>query len=130
MAAAIRSRRPIGIKAALDSSRGARPQPVTKSSIAAWSLRSTTGSPGAPSSASSASAIRPVAPKLPARLLRREAAILPIGVAAGAAHQVGLAGGAFEEGGAKLGEQFGVAADGGGERGIEGAGIVDHVGIP
>jgi hypothetical protein len=51
---------------------------------------------------------------------------LPIGVAAGAAHQVGLPAGAFEEGGAKLREQFSVAADGSGERGIEGAGIVNH----
>ncbi len=51
----------------------------------------------------------------------------PIGVATRAAEQVELAGGALDEGGFELGHQRAVIADGGGERGAEGSGIVDHV---
>ena len=51
---------------------------------------------------------------------------LPIGVAAGAAHQVRLPHRAFDEGGAQLGHQTGVRAHGSCEGSIEGAGIVSH----
>src|SRR5205085_12302786 len=51
---------------------------------------------------------------------------LPIGVAAGAAEQVELPRHALDERGLQLRHQLRIAADGGGERGVQDSGIKGH----